>query len=232
MRKKLTCRSSFASTTTTPSSHPACPTPQRSMIREANSAAASLAEAEEASERSRRPSAASATWKPACCPHDDFANGFFACAMSRRVPSISSAAALDRMRSGSQSQLGLPAGLLQAARSTIGLGKSLPDGENDERASSPSSVIAAQRPRRPTQQSATTTATNSVKAKPPPRRRKERRIPIVARSKCFFPDERKKSDVSTSERAQSFFCFPSIKNRNAFSVADERSSPPPSLPSL
>ena len=101
---------------------------------------ASLAEADEA-ERSRRLSAASATWNPTRCPeeelHADFANGFFACAMSRSTPSISSAEPLGRMRSGSQSQLGLPAGLLQAAGSRVGFGKSLPEGakgddDNDE----------------------------------------------------------------------------------------------------
>ena len=59
--KKPTCRSSLESTMTTPSSHPACPTPQRSIIPAANSSAASLAEEEPEDERSRRPRAASAT---------------------------------------------------------------------------------------------------------------------------------------------------------------------------
>ena len=42
-KKTTTCRSSFANTTMTPSSHPASPTPERSKTSEANSAAAEFA---------------------------------------------------------------------------------------------------------------------------------------------------------------------------------------------
>ena len=52
--------------------------------------------------------------------------------MSLRTPSISSAAPLGRIPSGSQSQLGLPEGLLQAAGSEVGFGKFLPSGEKGD----------------------------------------------------------------------------------------------------
>ena len=136
-KNQLTCRSSFESTTTTPSSHPACPTPHRSIRLDANSSVASAAE-EEVAERSRRARVARATWNPARCPEPeeeaqlDFAKGFFARATSLRTPSISSAAPSERIPSGSQSQLGLPGGLLQAAGSEVGFGKFLPSGEKGD----------------------------------------------------------------------------------------------------